>query len=102
MDEERRDDDMTSYLKRSENSLRVSWWFCTEVTTILKNWKVDTFSIIDIIMDIAVIRGKVRVGKSSRARPRIMKDARALALEGRGTCSGGFAYSSRIYQRNAL
>jgi hypothetical protein len=31
-----------------------------------------------------------------------MKDARALALECHGTCSGGFAYSSRIYQRNAL
>jgi hypothetical protein len=44
---------------------------------------------------------KVRVRKST-VRPRIMKDALALALEGHGTCRGGFAYSSRIYQRNAL
>jgi len=31
-----------------------------------------------------------------------MKGALALALEGHCTYSGGFAYSSRIYQRNAL
>ncbi len=54
-DEERREDDMTSCLKRSENSRRVVCWFCTEVTTTLRNWKVDLFSIIDIIMGIIVI-----------------------------------------------
>jgi hypothetical protein len=40
--------------------------------------------------------------RKSTAGPRIMKDARALALEGHDTYSGGYAYSSRIYQRNAL
>ena len=48
MEEERRDDDMTSYLKRSENSRRVERWFCTEVTTTLRNWKAKTFSIIEL------------------------------------------------------
>jgi hypothetical protein len=37
MEEERREDDMTSYLNLSENSWRVDWWFCTEVTMILRN-----------------------------------------------------------------
>jgi hypothetical protein len=37
MEEERSEDDMTSYLKRSENSWRVECWFCTEVTTVLRN-----------------------------------------------------------------
>jgi hypothetical protein len=55
MEEERRDDDMTSYLKRSENSWRVVCWFCTEVTTMLKSWKVKTFNIIVIGIGMAVI-----------------------------------------------
>jgi hypothetical protein len=39
MEEERREDDMTSYLNLSENSWPIEWWFCTEVTMILRNWK---------------------------------------------------------------
>jgi hypothetical protein len=53
----------------------------------LRNWNVDTFSIIDIIMGIIVI--EVKWVRKSTARQRIMKGARALALEGHGTCSGG-------------
>jgi hypothetical protein len=37
MEEERREDDMTSYLNLSENSWPIEWWFCTEVTMILRN-----------------------------------------------------------------
>jgi hypothetical protein len=48
MEEVRREDDITSYLKRSANSWRIECWFCTEVTTMLRNWKVKTFSIIGI------------------------------------------------------
>ena len=39
--------------------------------------------------------------KKTTARARIMKDARALALDSDSTCSGVSAYSTRIYQRNA-
>ena len=56
MEDERRDDDMTSYLKRSENSRRVERWFCTEVTTMLRNWKAKTLSIIELQWGIAVIK----------------------------------------------
>jgi hypothetical protein len=56
MEDERRDDDMTSYLKRSENSRRVERWFCTEVVTMLRNWKAKTFSIIELQWGIAVIK----------------------------------------------
>ena len=55
MDEERREDDMTSYLNRSENSWRVERWCCTEVTIVLRDWKMKVFSIINIGVFIIVI-----------------------------------------------
>ena len=65
MEEARREDDMTSYLKRSENSWRVEWWFCTEVTTMLRNWKMKALSIKDIRVVIAVVK-KINEGERRR------------------------------------
>ena len=55
MEEARREDDITSYLNRSENSCRVEWWCCTEVTTVSRNWKMKTLSIKVVGVVITVI-----------------------------------------------
>jgi hypothetical protein len=65
MEEERREDDMTSYLNRSENSWRVQWWVCTEVTTMLRNWKRKALSIKDNGVVIMAVKKRNERGKKS-------------------------------------